>query len=97
MPLVKQLSQIGNSRGVILDRTLLAQADIDPNGEVEIAVRDGAIVITPHRYASDSEFKASARKVFTERKKMLRPSRNRLQIRALCEGVMVHIRRRNKF
>lgn len=72
MPIIKQLQSLGNSRGVILDRVLMNQVDIDPNGEVELSVKNGAIVITPHRYATDAEFDAAARKVFAERKQLVR-------------------------
>lgn len=71
MPHVKQLSRIGNSRGIILDRVLLNQADIDPDGEVELTVHDGTIVITPHRYANDSKAAASFRKIATSRRRLM--------------------------
>lgn len=71
MPHIKQLSQIGNSRGVILDKVLLKQADIDPNGEVEIAVHEGAIVITAHRYASDDAVKEAFREITKSRRRLM--------------------------
>jgi antitoxin component of MazEF toxin-antitoxin module len=71
MPQIKQLSQIGNSRGVILDKVLLQQVDIDPNGEIELSIRDGAIVITPHRYASDDAARTAFRKIAKARPRMM--------------------------
>ncbi len=64
MPLVKRLARIGTSSGVILDRAVLKQVDLEPDAEVEVAVEGKRIVITAHRYATGAEFAAARRKVF---------------------------------
>jgi antitoxin component of MazEF toxin-antitoxin module len=69
MPLVKRLSRIGTSSGVILDRALLKQVDLEPDAEVEVAVEGKRIVITAHKYASETEFVAAQRKVFAANSK----------------------------
>lgn len=71
MPLIKKLTQFGNSFGIILDRPVLRQVDLTEESEVEISVQDGAIVIRPHRYASDADVKASARKMVSKHRRSL--------------------------
>jgi antitoxin component of MazEF toxin-antitoxin module len=64
MPLVKRLTRIGTSSGIILDRAVLKQVDLEPEAEVEVAVEGKRIVITAHRHAAGVEFAAAKRKVF---------------------------------
>jgi antitoxin component of MazEF toxin-antitoxin module len=71
MPLVKRLSRIGTSSGVILDRAVLRQVDLEPDAEVEVSVEGKRIVITAHRYASEPEFADAKRKVFSANRKSL--------------------------
>jgi antitoxin component of MazEF toxin-antitoxin module len=74
MPLVKRLTRIGTSSGVILDRAVLKQVDLEPDAEVEVAVEGKRIVISAHRYATAAESAAAKRKVFSAN----RPSLERL-------------------
>jgi antitoxin component of MazEF toxin-antitoxin module len=71
MPLTKQFTRIGNSTGIILDRQILQQADMTSDTEVEISVEGNAIVIRPHRYASDAEASAAGRAVMKRRRKLM--------------------------
>jgi antitoxin component of MazEF toxin-antitoxin module len=71
MPFVKKLTKMGNSTGVILDRPILQQVDIEPDAEVEVSVENNAIVIRPHRYASDDDAHAAGRKVIQNRRRLL--------------------------
>lgn len=71
MPLVKKLIRVGDSTGVILDRTILRRVDIEPDSEVEVSVEGNAIVIRPHRYASDDDARAAGRKVIRNRRRSL--------------------------
>ena len=71
MPFVKKLTKMGNSTGVILDRPILQQVDIEPGAEVEVSVENNAIVIRPHRYASDDDARAAGRKVIQTRRRLL--------------------------
>ena len=72
MPFVKKLSRLGNSTGLILDRPILQQVDIEPDSEVEVSVENNAIVIRPHRYANDKEARAAGRKVLRRRRGLLK-------------------------
>jgi len=71
MPLVKRLTRIGTSSGVILDRAVLKQVDLEPEAEVEVAVEGKRIVITAHRHATGAEFGAAKRKVFAANRRSL--------------------------
>jgi len=71
MPFVKKLTKMGNSTGVILDRPILQQVDIEPDAEVEVSVENNAIVIRPHRYASDDDARAAGRRVIQNRRRLL--------------------------
>lgn len=71
MPFVKKLSRMGNSTGLILDRPILQQLDIEADAEVEVSVENDAIVIRPHRHASDDEARAAGRKLVQNRRRLL--------------------------
>jgi antitoxin component of MazEF toxin-antitoxin module len=71
MPLIKKLSRVGNSMAVLLDKSLLAQADLAPDADVEISVQDKSIVIRQHRYLSTSETRAIGERIAAKRRKLL--------------------------
>jgi antitoxin component of MazEF toxin-antitoxin module len=72
MPVVKKLTRLGDSRAVVLPKPFLDQLALDdPNAEVEITLEQNRIVVTPHRYATDAEFRASAKRVATKHRKSL--------------------------
>jgi antitoxin component of MazEF toxin-antitoxin module len=71
MPLVKRLTRIGTSRGVILDRAVLKQVDLEPDAEVEVAVEGKRIIISAHRYATAAEFARAKRKVLASNRTSL--------------------------
>ena len=70
MPLVKKLIHLGDSTGLVLDLPILQQVDIEPDSEVEVSVEGNAIVIRPHRYASDDDARAAGRKVIRKRRRL---------------------------
>jgi len=71
MPLIKKLSRVGNSMAVLLDKSLLAQADLTPDSDIEVSVQDKAIVIRQHRYLGTSETRAIGERIATKRRKAL--------------------------
>lgn len=71
MPLIKKLSRVGNSSAILLDKPLLQQLDLDQDSEVEITVRDKAIIITPHRNVGPDEAKTIGRRLAARRRKAL--------------------------
>ena len=53
MALIKKLTRIGNSYGVILPTEILKVAGMEPEGEYEIQVKEGEVSIHPHRKEDD--------------------------------------------
>jgi antitoxin MazE len=47
--MVTRVQKWGNSQGLRLSRTLLSDVDIAVGDEVDVAVHDGALIITPVR------------------------------------------------
>ncbi len=45
--MVKRLRKVGNSSALILDRALMELVGIEEDGEVQVTVREGALVLTP--------------------------------------------------
>ena len=71
MPLTKRFTRVGNSMALILDRPILQQADMSTDTEVDISIEDNAIVIRPHRYASDADAMARGREIMKRRSKLM--------------------------
>jgi antitoxin MazE len=47
--MITKIQKWGNSQGVRLRKALLLDVDINVGDEVDVAVRDGALVVTPIR------------------------------------------------
>jgi antitoxin MazE len=47
--MITKVQKWGNSQGVRLSKELLLNAEIDVGDAVEVAIRDGALVVTPVR------------------------------------------------
>jgi antitoxin component of MazEF toxin-antitoxin module len=71
MPFVKQLSKVGNSTALILDRPILKQLNLESGAEVEVSIEKNAIVIRPHRTATDEEVDTSALRMFKKHQRSL--------------------------
>jgi antitoxin component of MazEF toxin-antitoxin module len=71
MPVVKRLTNLGGSRGIVLPKPFLDQLALDEHGEFEITLERDRIVLTPHRHATDAEFTASADRVVTKRRGLI--------------------------
>jgi antitoxin component of MazEF toxin-antitoxin module len=72
MAFVKQLSRLGNSAALIIDRPFLDQLNLGPGAEVEVSVEKNALVVRPHRYATDEEFSNSTQRVIAKRKGLMK-------------------------
>lgn len=72
--MVKQLRKVGNSSAVILDRAILELLGLEENGEVQLTVRGGALVLTPvrPRAISQKRFEESLARVMRKRRTALR-------------------------
>lgn len=47
--MITRIQKWGNSQGLRLSKTLLSDADLDVGDAVDVAVRKGALVVTPVR------------------------------------------------
>ena len=47
--MITKIQKWGNSQGLRLSKALLSDADIDVGDEVEVAVREGTLTVTPIR------------------------------------------------
>ena len=70
--LIRKLSQIGNSKGLILPQTLLEMLNWDTDAEVELKIEGRKLTVTPRRrYATAEETGAVADKVFTKHRRLM--------------------------
>ena len=72
--MIKHLKRVGNSNALILDRALMELVGLTENGEVQITVHNGSIIITPARPepVDKERFEAALERVVTERRDVLR-------------------------
>ena len=73
MAVIRKLTQIGNSKGIILPQTILEMLEWDPEGDIELKVEGKKLVMTParRRYATSEEAQAVANKVFTKHRRLM--------------------------
>ena len=71
--LVRKLSQIGNSRGIILPQTVLEMLNWDSDSEVELKIEGRKLIVTRcrRRQATEDETKAVADKVFAKHARLM--------------------------
>ena len=60
MALVKKLTKIGNSWGVILPTEVLKIVGIEPEGECEIEVDREGVVLRPHLKTAEKDAKVAS-------------------------------------
>jgi antitoxin component of MazEF toxin-antitoxin module len=67
-PLIKNITPIGNSKGIILPQSVLEQLGLEKGGQVELRIDGKSLLVVPipHRYATDAEFNAVKKRVFAE-------------------------------
>ena len=72
--MIKQLKKVGNSNAIFLDKAIMELAGLRENGEVQVSVHNGSIIITPaHPKPVDKErFEACLNRVVKERREVLR-------------------------
>jgi antitoxin component of MazEF toxin-antitoxin module len=71
--LVRKLSQIGNSKGIILPQTVLEMLNWDLDAEIELKIEGKKLIVSPcrRRYATEEEAKAVADRVFTKHRQLM--------------------------
>lgn len=72
--MIKQLTRVGNSSALILDRALLELVGLEEGGEVRLTVHSGSILVTPvnPRSVDRDRFEACLDRVVDERREVLR-------------------------
>jgi len=45
--MIKQLCKVGNSNALILDKPILELLGLEEDGQVQLTIQDGALIITP--------------------------------------------------
>jgi antitoxin component of MazEF toxin-antitoxin module len=71
MAYVKQLSKVGNSTALIIDRPLLDQLNLTPGADVEISVEHNALIIRPRRHASREQTRAALKRITARHRRSL--------------------------
>lgn len=71
--LLRKLSQIGNSKGIILPQPVLEMLRWDTDAEVELKIEGKKLVISPvnRRYATTEEANSVADKVFSKHRRLM--------------------------
>ena len=72
--MIKHLRKVGNSNALILDRTVMELVGLEENGEVQLAVNNGSLIIMPvhPRRVDPKNFSKALDSVVTRRKSALR-------------------------
>ncbi len=47
--MIKQLRKVGNSNALILDKPILELLGLDEDGQVQLTIQDGNLIVTPTR------------------------------------------------
>ncbi|KPK78166.1 MAG: hypothetical protein AMJ79_00635 [Phycisphaerae bacterium SM23_30] len=72
--MIKQLRKVGNSNALLLDKAVMELIGLDEDGQVQLSVRNGSLIITPvSPHAVDRQrFEACLERVTTRRRSVLR-------------------------
>jgi antitoxin component of MazEF toxin-antitoxin module len=72
--MIKRLQGVGNSQALILDRALMELVGLTENGEVQLTIQNGSILITPAnpKPVDRERFEAALDRVTLERREALR-------------------------
>ncbi|MBN2210159.1 MAG: hypothetical protein JW709_02075 [Sedimentisphaerales bacterium] len=72
--MIKQLSKVGNSSALLLDKALMELVGLEEGGPVQITVQDGVLMVQPVSPApvDEERFQKLLDKVVRERRSALR-------------------------
>ena len=72
--MIKQLRKLGNSNALILDKPILELLGLEENGQVQLTIQDGNLIITPAnpQLVKAEEMKEQLDYVMKKRKNVLR-------------------------
>jgi antitoxin MazE len=72
--MIKQLRKVGNSNALILDKPLLELLGLEENGQVQLTIQDGNLIVTPThpKLVKSEDISQELEYVIKKRKKVLR-------------------------
>ncbi len=72
--MIKRLKKVGNSNALILDKAIMELVGLMENGEVQLTVHNGSIIVTPAnpKQVDRDKFEACLDRVTAERREVLR-------------------------
>lgn len=72
--MIKKLRKVGNSSALILDKPILELLGLEENGQVQLTVHDGHLIVTPTdpRVVSAEDMSKQLEYVMMKRKGVLR-------------------------
>ncbi len=72
--MIKRLRKVGNSNALLLDKAVMELIGVEENGQVQVAVSGGSLVITPvnPRPVDQKRFEACLDRVVANRRDLLR-------------------------
>jgi antitoxin component of MazEF toxin-antitoxin module len=72
--MIKQLRKVGNSNALILDKPILELLGLEEDGQVQLTIQDGNLIVTPARpkLVSPEEMSKKLEYVIKKRKDVLK-------------------------
>lgn len=72
--MIKKLRKVGNSNALILDKALLELLGLDENGEVQLTIDHGSLIVTPTnpKAVDQKRFEACLDRVVEQRREVLK-------------------------
>jgi antitoxin component of MazEF toxin-antitoxin module len=72
--MIKQLRKVGNSNALILDKPILELLGLEENGQVQLTIQDGNLIVSPARphLVDPDEMSKKLEYVITKRKHVLK-------------------------
>ena len=71
-PVIKKLSAVGNSLGLIIERPILELLDIDKDTELEVKTDGESLIIRPAKLTKKARIRASTKKMMAVHEETLR-------------------------
>jgi len=72
--MIKQLRKVGNSNALILDKPILELLGLEEDGQVQLTIQDGVLIVTPARpqLVSPEEMSKKLEYIIKKRKEVLK-------------------------
>jgi len=72
--MIKQIKKVGNSHAIILDKAIMELVGLEEHGEVQLAIHNGSIILTPSnpRPVDKERFESCLSRVVEGRREVLR-------------------------